>query len=76
MNPIMVLRKICDEGNYIGFGRIEVLQLNYDGRGGALLVADGDPMSPSGDDLDFVVLGDPGSGTRYYEMKLCAPEPA
>ena len=66
MNPILTLRKVRDQDNFIGFEVIEVLHFNYDGTGEALVSADGDLMSFGGTDLNFILFGDPGDGTVYY----------
>jgi hypothetical protein len=47
-----------------------MLALNYDGKGGALVRFDKKPdlESFTGEDLDLVLLGDSGTGTRYYRV--------
>jgi len=41
MQPIIVLKKINDNGNAYGFDKIEILQFNYDAKGGAIIRYDG-----------------------------------
>ncbi len=66
--PIMVFKKIEDEGNSLGYDKIEILTFNYDGSGSALALLDGELGSVDKDELSCVLFGDPGSGDRYYEL--------
>lgn len=66
--PTLTLRKIRDDGNFIGFDTIEIVQFNFDAQGGALALVDGELELYSGDDLEHILFGDPGDGTRYYEV--------
>ena len=72
-NPILILRKIrgsntADEPNPYGYGTIQIWQFNYDGKGAALVTYDNETEldSISGEDLDYILCGDPGSGHRWY----------
>ena len=66
--PIMVFKKIEDEGNSLGYDKIEILIFNYDGSGSALARLDGELGSIDKDELFYVLFGDPGSGAKYYEL--------
>ena len=54
--------------NPYGFERIQVLQFNYDGKGGALVRFDNgkDLECLFGSDLEMILLGEPYSGQRWY----------
>ena len=64
----MTLKKIKDENNVIGFDIIEIIQFNYDGKGGALVKNDGILDSYVLIDLDYILFGDSGTGEKYYEL--------
>ena len=67
MTPIIVLKKISDDGNAYGFGKIEIIQFNYNGNGDAIVRHDGGQLESLGkQDLDLVLFGDPGNGDRWY----------
>ena len=68
MKSVMSLRKTKAKGNAYGYARIDILVLNYDGKGGAIVRFDKKPdlESMSAGDLEIVLFGDPGEGTRYY----------
>lgn len=70
MKPLMTLKKTKAKGNPYGYKQIAILALNYDGKGGALVRWDRNPdlESLSVEDLDVVLLGDSGTGTRYYRV--------
>ena len=67
MSPILTLRKITDDGNWYGYEIIEILAFNYDGQGTALVRQDGEVSSYGCVDLELIIHGDPGEGTRWYE---------
>ncbi len=64
----MKFEKIKDEGNVYGFDLIEIIKFNYDGKGSALVKEDGALGSIHRNDLDIIMLGDPGSGEKYYQL--------
>ena len=64
----MIFKKIKDEGNVYGFDLIEIIKFNYDGKGSALIKEDGELGSIHPNDLDIIMLGDPGSGEKYYQL--------
>ena len=66
--PAVTLQKIRDENNAYGFDIIEILVFNYDGSGAAICRFDGELDSIRGDDLHYVLFGDPWTGERWYEL--------
>jgi len=70
MTDSIVFEKTEAEGNVLGHDKIEIVEFNYDGNGSALVRWDSDPDLDSlgGEDLDLVLFGDPGSGTRFYRL--------
>lgn len=64
----MKFKKIKDEGNVYGFDLIEIIKFNYDGKGSALIKEDGELGSIHRNDLDIIMLGDPKSGEKYYQL--------
>jgi hypothetical protein len=73
INPILILEQIAgsdtsDEPNVYGYETIRILVFNFDGRGTALVSYDDNAEldSISGADLDYILLGNPGSGHRWY----------
>ena len=70
MTDSIVFEKTEAEGNVLGHDKIEIVEFNYDGKGSALVRWDSDPdlSSLQGEELDLVLFGDPGSGTRFYRL--------
>jgi hypothetical protein len=73
INPILILEQIpgsdtSDDPNVYGYETIRVWVFNFDGWGTALVSYDDDAElnSISGEDLDYILLGNPGSGHRWY----------
>jgi hypothetical protein len=64
----MKLKKVSDEGNAYGFETIEIIKFNYDGKGGAICICDGEMMSFMIIDLDFILFGRPGDGQKWYKF--------
>jgi len=72
--PVLILKKLTDDGNFIGFDTIRIWQFNFDGEGTALLSFDSEDELSSmyGMDLNFILCGDPVSGQRCYRpVNLC-----
>lgn len=67
MNPLFTLRKIRDEGNWLGYTLVQVLHFNYNGEGDALALLDGELTYFAKEELNFALFGDPYSGTVFYE---------
>ena len=73
-HPSLILEKLTDDGNFIGFDTIRIWQFNFDGEGTALLSFDSeDELSIMyGMDLNFILCGDPVTGQRCYRpVNLC-----
>lgn len=73
--PILTLRMDRDAGkiqpNPYGYERIHIWCFNYDGKGGAIATFDEATEFESiyGNDLDYILFGDPGSGIRWYHWE-------
>jgi hypothetical protein len=72
-NPILILKKIpgsdtSTEPNAYGYEIIRIWLLNYDGNGAALVTYDDESELNMchGADLNSILLGNPGSGHRWY----------
>ena len=66
--PLLSFVKITDEGNPYGYDRIDVVAFNYDNRGSALALSDGQFDSYAECDISTIMFGHPGTGDRYYEL--------
>lgn len=67
--PFLSFVKTTDEGNPYGYDRIDVLVFNYDGGGSALAFSDGELDSYAECDISTIMLGNPYTGDRYYEVE-------
>jgi hypothetical protein len=83
-HPILILEQIpgsdtSDEPNVYGYEAILIWQFNFDGKGTALVSHDDDAELNfySGEDLEYILFGDPGSGHRWYRpTNLNVPAPS
>ncbi len=72
--PVLILKKLTDEGNFIGFDTLRIWRFNFDGEGTALLSFDNEDELHImyGKDLNFILCGDPVTGHRCYRpINLC-----
>ena len=71
--PILTMKAIPNKwaDNVHGYERIHFLAYNYDGNGTALVRFDDqrDLHAFGGLDLIHILLGDPGSGDRWYRLE-------
>jgi hypothetical protein len=83
-HPLLILEQIPgsdtpDEPNAYGYGTILIWQFNFDGNGTAIVSYDDNSEldSCAGEDLEYILFGDPGSGHRWYRpTNLKVPEPS
>ena len=83
MHPIIVLEQIpgsntAENPNTCGYETILIWKFNFDGDGSALVSYDDSPELDfcSGIDLQYMLLGNPGNGHRWYQpvnLSLAAP---
>jgi hypothetical protein len=62
--------KMINPDNDFGFDTIEILQFNYDGKGNAIALGNGEPepMALSVEDVDYIMFGD-GNDQFYSVIK-------
>ncbi len=64
----MKFRILKKENNILGFDIIEILQFNYDGKGTALALADGDFIELDSKELLREVLFGDNNGNKNYGL--------
>ena len=72
-HPILILEQIpgsdtSDEPNVYGYRTILIWKFNFDGNGTAIVSYDEDSELHScfGEDLEYILFGNPGSGHLWY----------